>query len=112
MLSHASAAWWLGLADNRPATIHVSTSRRCRSLPGIRVHQRRRAERTWHKRLPVTPIPQTLRDYAADASWPKLRRALANADYHRTLDLDALDAELRRGRKGAAPLRAARKRHR
>jgi very-short-patch-repair endonuclease len=111
-LSHATAAWWLGLADHRPATIDVSTPRRCRSRPGIRVHQRRRVERTWHNRLPVTPVPQTLRDYAADASWPKLRRALANADYHRILDVQALDAELRRGRNGAARLRKALKRHR
>src|SRR5882762_3215439 len=40
MLSHATAAWWLGLLEDRPRTIHVSTPRQCRSLKGIRVHQR------------------------------------------------------------------------
>src|ERR1700732_5358867 len=33
-LSHATAAWWLGLADHQTSVIHVRTPRRCRSLPG------------------------------------------------------------------------------
>src|SRR5579884_2057831 len=32
MLSHATAAWWLGLADTKPYRIDVSTPRRCRSI--------------------------------------------------------------------------------
>src|SRR4051812_21377006 len=45
MLSHATAAWWLGLADSRPHMIHLSTPRRCKSIPGIKVHQRRTLKR-------------------------------------------------------------------
>src|SRR6202045_2481733 len=30
MLSHATAAWWVGLVKSRPYMIHVSTPRRCR----------------------------------------------------------------------------------
>ncbi len=112
MLSHATAAWWLELADRQPREIHVSTPLRPRPLPGIRIHQRRTLDRIWHNRLPVTTAAQTLLDYSADAPWPKLRRALANADYRRTLDLTALDGELRRGRRGSARLRAALRRHR
>jgi very-short-patch-repair endonuclease len=112
MLSHATAAWWMGLVDRRPSEIHVSTPRRCRSLPGICIHRRRSAERVWHDDLPVTTVARTLLDYVATAPWPRLRRALANADYRRMLDLGALDAELRPGRQGAARLRAALEQHR
>jgi predicted transcriptional regulator of viral defense system len=34
MLSHGTAAWWFGLIDRPPSTIHVSTPRRCRSRRG------------------------------------------------------------------------------
>ena len=37
MLSHATAAWWLGLLDTRAKTIHVSTPRRCAGV--IEGHQ-------------------------------------------------------------------------
>lgn len=113
MLSHATAAWWWGLADQRPAVLDVSTPRQCRAVPGLRVHDRCRAERVSHRGLPVTTVARTLLDYAgAGVSWPRLRRALANAEFHRRLDLESLDAELRRGRRGAARLRAALERHR
>src|SRR2546421_3039461 len=65
MLSHATAAWWWGLIDKPPSTIHISTPRRCRSLRGITVHQRRDCTRTWHKNLPVTIVAQTLLDFAS-----------------------------------------------
>src|SRR5271166_6197777 len=38
MLSHATAAWWLGLLDRAPHLIHVSTPRQCSSQPGVKVH--------------------------------------------------------------------------
>src|SRR5947209_16314046 len=41
MLSHGTAAWWWGLIDNAPSTIHLSTPRRCRSPRRIKVHPRR-----------------------------------------------------------------------
>jgi predicted transcriptional regulator of viral defense system len=111
MLSHATAAWWLALTDRRPATIHVSTPRRCRSLNGVRVYGRRSIDRIWHGRLPVTPAPQTLLDYATSAPRNRLRRALAEADYQRLLDLPAFDRILGRGRPGAAKLRRALEQH-
>src|SRR6202035_2625155 len=30
-LSHATAAWWLGLLETKPRRIHIATPRRCRS---------------------------------------------------------------------------------
>lgn len=111
MLSHATAAWWVGLIDSKPYMVDVTTRRRCDSLPGIRVHQRRLIERVWHNRLPVTPLAETLIDFGAKAPLAKLRLALARADYHRGLDPRAVEARLGRGRPGSARLRAALKRH-
>jgi hypothetical protein len=111
MLSHATAAWWLGLADTQPYRIDVSTPRRCQSIPGIRIHPRRNLERDWHRGLPVTTLAQTLLDYAAVASLSKLRRALAQADYDGTLDVPAIEAEMRQGCPGGTKLRHALERH-
>lgn len=111
MLSHGTAAWWLGLVDEPPSTIHVSTPRRCRSRRGVRAHQRRHCARTWHKGMPVTPVAQTLLDYASTASLNRVRKALANTEYHRLLDLAEVQALMGRGRPGSAKLRKALRRH-
>jgi very-short-patch-repair endonuclease len=108
-LSHATAAWWLGLIDERPRRIHVSTPRKCRSLPSVRVYDRRERTRTMHKGLAVTTIPETLVDLAAVAPFRTLRRALANAEYRYRLDLATIDG--RRGAPGAAKLRRALHQH-
>jgi hypothetical protein len=106
-LSHATAAHWLGLVELRPRKIHISTPRRCRSQPGVVVHGRRDLPRIWHRRLPLTTVPQILLDLAATEPLRRLRRALANADYRGLLDLAAIDALLGRGRPGSAGLRDA-----
>jgi very-short-patch-repair endonuclease len=107
MLSHATAAWWLGLADAPPRQIHLSTPRQCRSQRGIVVHRRRALERVWHERMPITTIPQTLLDVAATEPLRTVRRALAKADYAKLLDAAAIDAVLGYGRPGAGTLRKA-----
>lgn len=113
MLSHATAAWWLGLLDEQPRQIHITTSRQCRSIGRIRVHRRRGAwERVWHRRLPITTLPQTLVDLSAKAPLRTVRLALANAEYKRVLDLEAIDAACGRGRPGSTKLRTALERHR
>jgi very-short-patch-repair endonuclease/predicted transcriptional regulator of viral defense system len=111
MLSHATAAWWVGLATSQPHIIHVSTPRHCRSIRGIRVHKRRSLDRTWHRNLPVTQLPQTLVDYATMASLSMVRVALARADYEGELNLRAIEGALKRGCRGSAKLRRALKRH-
>jgi very-short-patch-repair endonuclease len=111
MLSHATAAWWLGLLDEQPRQIQVSTPRRCRPQKGITVHERRATERIWHKRLPTTTLPQTLLDLAAQAPLRTVRRALAKADYARTLDVPAIQAQLGPGRPGSTRLRQALRAH-
>src|SRR5579884_432731 len=111
VLSHATAAWWVGLANSRPHRIDVSTPRRCRSLPGIRIHGERDLERASHKGLPVTLFEQTMVDYASQASLTKVRLALARADHDGSLNASALASALRPGRPGTARLRTALKRH-
>jgi very-short-patch-repair endonuclease len=111
MLSHATAAWWWGLIDKRPLTIQISTPRKCRSRRGIKVHQRRSLERDRHEGLPVTNVAQTLLDFASQAALNRVRVALANAEYHRRLDVQAINALLGHGRPGSTKLRTALKRH-
>jgi hypothetical protein len=104
MLSHATAAWWWGLIENPPSTINVSTPRRCRNERGVKIHQRRHCQRAWHKRMPVTSVAQTLLDYAATASLNMVRKALANAEYQKLLDISEVQALPGRGRPGSARL--------
>lgn len=111
MLSHTTAAWWHGLLHERPRVIDVSTPRRYSSLRGIRVHTQRSCERALHRGLPVTTLPQTVLDLAALQPLRVVRLALARADYHNRLDLDAVEAILGRGRPGSARLKAALRSH-
>jgi len=111
MLSHATALWWRGLIDRQPWPIEVSTPRRCRSLDGVTVHARRTCERDWHKDLPTTTIEQALLDFAARAPIERVRYALANADYHKVLDIPALQVIAGCGRAGSTKLRTALERH-
>jgi hypothetical protein len=111
MLSHATALWWRGLIDHQPWPIEVSTLRRCRSLHGVTVHGRRNCRREWPKGLPTTTIEQALLDFAAAASPDRIRYVLANADYGKVLDVDALQVIAGNGRAGSTKLRKALKRH-
>ena len=112
MLSHGTAAWWLGLLDNQPSQMQVSTPRQTRSLKGITVHPRRTVQRVWHNRLPVTTLPQTFLDFSVKAPMWGIRRALAQADYDDVLDVQLIDAAVGKGRRGSAKLRLALERHR
>jgi very-short-patch-repair endonuclease len=107
MLSHATAAWWWGLIEQLPARIHVSTPKKCAALKDLRVHGRRRLERTWHRRLPITSVAQTLLDFSTEATPRRIRRAVAEADFRRLLDFAAVEAALGNGRGGSDKLRAA-----
>ena len=110
-LSHSTAAWWWGLIDKPPSKTHVTTPRRCRSRQGVKVHDRRGCERIRHRGLPVTTVAQTLLDFAAGASLNRVRVALANAEYHRLLEIEAVQALLGHGRPGSTKLRTALTRH-
>jgi very-short-patch-repair endonuclease len=107
MLSHATAAWWLGLAPGPADTISVTTARRCTSRPGVIVYDRRELQPIWHRQLRVAPVACVLLDFADSAEPEPLKRALAEAEYQGWLDIGSLKPWLRRGRPGSANLRRA-----
>jgi hypothetical protein len=106
-LSHGAAGWWWQLREKAPAVIDVATPHRRRPQRGLRLHYRPSLHRIFHRRLPVTPVHQTLLDLAPSLTHRQLRRALAEADYRRLLDVDAVRAQLGPGRPGSAALRRA-----
>jgi very-short-patch-repair endonuclease len=111
-LSHLIGAWWWKLTIREPEVIEISIPRsRTRSAPGVVFHRRRDFERTHHRRLPVTTLPQTLRDYAATKPLHDVRYVLAEAEYHHGVDLDAVAAACRRGAPGSGRLHQALKVH-
>ena len=111
VLSHHSAAWWWRLLDREPTVIDVSAPGRRSSLDGVRVHHPRVIDGTRSRRLPVTTVPRTLLDLASTSSTDQIRRALAQADYHRLLVVEEVAAVCGPGRLGAGRLRAALERH-
>ena len=108
MLSHRTAAHWMGLIKYPPAIVEVSTPRpRVSSLKSaVRVYARRDLDRRLEAGLPTTTIPQTLLDLARIE--PALvARALAQLDYRRELDVAVVDAIAGRGKPGSRELRNA-----
>ncbi len=107
-LGAGTALWWRGLLKYPPDRIFVATPRRVGDLGEILVRRERRRERRWHRGLPTTTISQALVDFAATAP-PRnlLRFALASADYHDLLDLDAINALTGRGFAGSAAINEA-----
>jgi hypothetical protein len=110
-LSHATAAWWWRLIEQRPRTIEISLPQHRQGPPGVKLHHRRDLQRTSHRRFPVTPIIQTLLDFASTATVDETRRALAEGEYRRLVDLRKIPAALGRARPGSATLGKALKAH-
>lgn len=106
-LSHEIAAWWWGLEERRPTFIDISLNRRLKARDRVRFHHRRRFDRTYHRRLPVTTPAQTFVDIAAGMGHDRLRFLLAEAEYRRLLELTQLEEAMRRGQHGSAALRKA-----
>ena len=111
-LSHASAAHRWELLPYLPITIDVVSPRQRRSLSEVRIHRAARVDRLLHRGLPVTPISRTLLDFASVASLARVRKAVAEADFQRLIDLKSIDAITGVGRPGSAKLRRALSSHR
>ena len=110
-LAGATDLSWHELVPQPPPLIHVCTPHRTRSCRGVVVHHPRTLTVLRHRRLPVTPIPAAIIQFARTATDSAVRRALSEAEYKNRLDLPAIHAELRRGRPGSARVRRALARH-
>jgi very-short-patch-repair endonuclease len=106
-LSYASATSWWSLMPSMPTITHVSSPRRRQSLREVQVHIPNRVERVLHKGLPVTPVAETLLDFASVAPLEGVRKAVAEAEFLKLLDLDAIDRLTVAGRPGSAKLKRA-----
>lgn len=109
MLSHRTAAWWLGLIERPSPLIHVSTPRHRTPPRGIVIHGRRELPRTVHNGIPTTTPERTVLDLAAScADEPILVRvALAELDFRGAYDPGALLALCGQGTPGSVRLRWA-----
>lgn len=109
VLSHSSAAAFHGLyAEESGADVHVSTTRRATSRPGLVVHRVRYLDMrrdVFHPHpLKVTTIPRTLVDIADELEWPAYRDA-ADKVTHLRLDRVAATQQRAPGRRGAPLVR-------
>lgn len=110
-LGHAAATFWWGFTKAAPQEIDLVVASHRRSRPGVRFHRRPGHQRVFWRTLPVLTVPATLVSFASVAPYPRLRRALAEADRLGRLNPAALIAELRRGRPGSAAAREALSEH-
>jgi very-short-patch-repair endonuclease len=110
-LSHRSAAVLWGIRDVDHRLVDVTApNRRGRNPSGIDAHRDgslSAGDWTVVRGIPCTTVERTLLDLAAVIPVSQLRKALAEAEVLRILDLTALRALLRRsrGRRGVARLR-------
>jgi hypothetical protein len=113
MLSHATAAHWRKLLSYPPRLVEVSTPRKIASLPGIRVHARRRSPtRESVRGMPVATVAQILLDLSADPRNDKLiLHAMAQLDFNGELSFNEMMAITGKGRLGTNRLRLLLKDH-
>jgi hypothetical protein len=78
VLSGRAAAHLWGLTKGRPPRPEVTAPTKHR-LDGVATHRARRIERTTHRGIPITTVPRTLVDLAADLSLDALARACHEA---------------------------------
>src|SRR3954449_7576877 len=96
-LSGRAAGHLLGLLTGRAPAPEV-TAPRLRRVPGVRARRGRidRADRAIHRGIPVTAVPRTLIDLAADLSFDALARACHEAGVRYRMTPAHLSAALAR----------------
>ncbi len=109
--SHFAAAWLWDLLRYRPETIHVTvpSTRRSRRSFVVHVADLAARDRAIRDGIPVTSLPRTLLDLAAELRPERLASALQRAEERKLLDLRPLDELLGRAshHPGAGALRRA-----
>jgi hypothetical protein len=110
-LTSLTALWWMELLQHWPNPLHVASTRRACSRPGVAITPFPGLRRRLHRGLPVVPLSEAL--LAATSGLPRdsLRLVLARAEFRKLLDLGELHGILRSGRRGSRALRAAAEAH-
>jgi very-short-patch-repair endonuclease len=111
VLSHLDAAALWRIYDGTGARVHVTVGS-SRRAAGLWLHRTRRIDpddATVKDGIPVTTVARTLVDLTDVLSRDRILRAIREADYLRLLDLDALNAAVRRahGRQRLGALKQA-----
>jgi len=112
LLSHGSAAWLWGISRYGPAPLHVTSPIPRKPRSPIRLHHSRiltEADRRIEENIPLTSLPRTLLDCAAEYRLPRLQRMLERSEELGVFDLGPVEELLERsGRhKGRRGLRRA-----
>jgi hypothetical protein len=110
-ISHASAADFWQLRRATDDRVDVLTLRAAHGSPAVRAHSSRtlvgaRDIVLAPDGLPVTTVTRTLVDLAAVVTSHALERACHEAEFHRLLDVPAVEALLAHGPPGSRKLRA------
>lgn len=99
LLSHRSAAWLWGLVRYGPAPLHVTSPIPRKPRSPIRLHHSRilaTEDRTAERNIPVTALPRTLLDCAAELRPSQLQRLLERSEELRLFDLGPIEGLLER----------------
>jgi len=112
LLSHCSAAWLWGISRRGPAPLNVTSPVPRRARLPIRLHHSRiltAADRTLVEGIPVTALPRTLLDCAAESRFAALQRMLERSEELKLFDLAPVEELLERsgGHAGWGRLRRA-----
>jgi very-short-patch-repair endonuclease len=94
LISYQSAVWLWGMEPNLEVPVNVSVRWRGHAQDAIGLHHcpaLRAEDIASTERLPVTAVPRTLMDYASEAKWFRLERAIDKADRLDLLDIAAID---------------------
>jgi very-short-patch-repair endonuclease len=109
--SHATAAALWGIRRSAGGPIHVTTGKKWRSTASIHRHYSLLPddETTTVENLPVTTVPRTIFDLAANTSVDLVESMLREAEYRQLYDRLSLPDMLRRypGRRGTRRIRMA-----
>jgi predicted transcriptional regulator of viral defense system len=101
LLSHRSAAWLWGILRYGPAPLHVTSPLPRKPRIPIRLHHSRiltAADRAIEENIPVTALPRTLLDCAAESRFSQLQRMLERSEELQLFDLAPVEELLRRSR--------------
>lgn len=91
-LSHDSAAWLWHIVPRTPIRlVHLTAETRRRDQTGLKFHEATGLVHATESHLPLTLLPRTLLDYAANHDVRQTEKAVGQAEYRHRLDFDLLD---------------------